>query len=399
MTNSSDKIIAQLLEKTAQDKELRDLLLASLREAKDRAEKSLDGTLFKALPWPTNLSDYETFLSKLSRWLPEQSDAKIWQELAAKGQQELDARLSHFYWLVDQRVGGNGTKIIENICWFAHWLVTYIKDFGMFLNTAESFSQCQLNSFIKYSPKYRVQDSMINNEPNSPSGWLSFNQFFARHLNPGLRPISEPFNNSIVCSPADCFFRAQYTINSHSQIPKITIKRSHHYACVEKLLKGSEYKDSFANGTFVHYYLDTFSYHRYHAPVAGLIKECFRIHGLVYLEVCIKDGQFDTPDNAQGAYEFGQARGVLIIDTTNSPYGDIGLVGVVPVGMSQVSSVNMTATIGSSLLKGEEFGYFLFGGSDIIVLFQKGAQAQIDENKDYRLYGSPIACCKTIDRK
>lgn len=89
----------------------------------------------------------------------------------------------------------------------------------------------------------------------------------------------------------------------------------------------------------------------------------------MYLDVNLSQGQFDAPDSATDGYEFTQARGIIIVDTTDSPYGDIGLVGIVPVGMCQVSSVNMTATVGSDLLKGDEFGYFLFGGSDIIVLF------------------------------
>ena len=47
-----------------------------------------------------------------------------------------------------------------------------------------------------------------------------------------------------------------------------------------------------------------------------------------------------------------------------------GLVAILPVGMSMISSVNRTPEVGRALRKGEEFGYFLFGGSDIVLLFQ-----------------------------
>jgi len=57
-------------------------------------------------------------------------------------------------------------------------------------------------------------------------------------------------------------------------------------------------------------------------------------------------------------YQFTQARGLIVID---SP---VGLVAVLPIGMGQVSSVNLTAQVGAHLAKGEEFGYFAFGGSD-----------------------------------
>ena len=34
------------------------------------------------------------------------------------------------------------------------------------------------------------------------------------------------------------------------------------------------------------------------------------------------------------------------------------------------ASVNLTPEVGARLQKGEEFGYFMFGGSDIVMLFQ-----------------------------
>ncbi len=64
-------------------------------------------------------------------------------------------------------------------------------------------------------------------------------------------------------------------------------------------------------------------------------------------------------------YQFTQDRGLIIIE---SP---VGLVAVLPIGMAQVSSVNLTAQVGATLAKGEEFGYFAFGGSDIVVMFEK----------------------------
>ena len=45
---------------------------------------------------------------------------------------------------------------------------------------------------------------------------------------------------------------------------------------------------------------------------------------------------------------------------------------MLPIGMAQVSSVTMSAEAGAALTKGEEFGYFAFGGSDIVMLFEAG---------------------------
>ena len=55
---------------------------------------------------------------------------------------------------------------------------------------------------------------------------------------------------------------------------------------------------------------------------------------------------------------------------------------VLPIGMAQVSSVVMTADVGRTLRKGEEFAYFQFGGSDHVMLFEAGANVTITAQKD-----------------
>ena len=137
---------------------------------------------------------------------------------------------------------------------------------------------------------------------------------------------------------------------------------------------------------------------------------CKKVIGKTYLEVKLKDGQFDAPDSAAAGngYEFHQARGVLIIDTKNSPEGDIGKVAVCPIAMSHVSSVHMIheATVETPVKtvvktrKGDEFGFFLFGGSDIVVLFEPGTKAHtqlIQNGKTYNHVGNLMTtgCLKT----
>ena len=401
MVNTIEKTcnpIEELAQKLELDTDLANLLQESLEKAKAIASVELDSDLFKALdnpkgiPWPDDIPSYLTYLTKFAKWKPQQSTDKAWTAPGTDEQQEVYDRLCQFYWLIDQKVGMH-CKIVEENEWFSKWLIRYVNFWGSFLDTTESFNHEILESFIKDSPKYAVQDSMIDGRPNAPSGWLTFNQFFARELNPGLRPISSPTDNSVITSPADCTYRNTYSIGPDSTIPEIKIKKTHKFASVEHLLDGSPYASAFANGTFVHYFLGPYSYHRFHTPVAGLLRECRAVKGLVYLDVNLTNNQFDAPDSSQGGYEFAQARGILILDTSGSAYGDVGLVGVVPIGMCQVSSVNMTAAVGNNMMKGDEFGYFLFGGSDIIVLFQEGINPQIYTGSNYRHYGTAIATC------
>ena len=391
-TKTTPQLIDELSAKLQVDLDLANLITESLKQSRHLGAASLDADLFKALKWPKNIGKYLDYLAWFARWAPRQSTDKAWTAPGTDEQQEVYDRLCHFYFLIDQEVGPD-KKIAQDDEWFSGWLIEYANAWGDFLDTTDSFNQDILDSFINDSPEYRVQDSMIDGRPNAPSGWLTFNQFFARELNPGLRPIASPMDNSVITSPADCTYRNMFSIGPDSEIDEITVKKTHRFANVKDLLDGSQFSDAFANGTFVHYFLGPYSYHRFHTPVAGLLRECRAVPGLVYLEVNIKDNQFDAPDTSQGGYEFSQARGIVILDTTGSACGDVGLVGVVPIGMCQVSSVNMTAQVGNNMLKGDEFGYFLFGGSDIILLFQEGIDPDVFTSAQYRHYGTAIATC------
>ena len=202
-------------------------------------------------------------------------------------------------------------------------------------------------------------------------GWKTFNQFFARNFKPGLRPVAAVSNPNVIVSPADSTFAGQWEIRTDSEV---TVKNLHW--SIGELLEGSPYQDRFANGLFMHAFLGPNDYHRQHAPVAGTVVEARVIPGQVYCEVVAEpvpgdaggrhrlkpQRSLDAPDNA--GYQFAQARGLIVLEAA------IGLVAVLPIGMSQVSSVILTAENGVTLRKGEEISYFQFGGSDIIVLFE-----------------------------
>ena len=422
-------VIQALEQKALKDPEFVPLLNASLKLANDtalnggRGMKPLDRALYDAIGrWPTSFEEYVEYLEWFCRWTPQQSLHAGWKRPGTSEYQEAYDMLCHFYWLIDQPVGEGGCAIVENIPWFGKWLVSFANAWGAYLDTPESFSDEILEGFVK-NPWYSLHDYMIHDQltgkwrSNNPSGWLTFNQFFARELNPGLRPITKPDKNAYVTSPADCTYMQDYKIEANGSIPEITMKGTHKCANISELLEGSGYADSFGNGHFVHYFLAPYSYHRFHTPVAGIVRECYPVQGKVFLNVILggqggTEGQFNAPDTAQGGngYEFTQARGVITIDTAGSPYGDIGVVAVIPIGMCQVSGVNMTHPAqleknqpdsplyrngGFACAKGEEFGYFTFGGSDIIVLFQERARVELIKETNYHHYGTAIARCKT----
>lgn len=234
---------------------------------------------------------------------------------------------------------------------FNAWLKKYVEAMGQFLDTPASAAG--IPSFAA-QPNYHVDDYFAG-----PSGWLTFNQFFAREVKPGRRPIAEPRNDKVIVSPADSVFAGSWPIASDSKVTAKGLTWP-----IAKLLDGSPYQDAFKNGVYMHSFLNVDDYHRYHVPVAGEIKEVRKIHGRVYMDVIRKaDGTLDVVDGE--TYQFDQERGLIVID---SP--EVGLVAVLPIGMSFVSSVNLTPDVGARLEKGGEFGFFMFGGSDIVMLFQ-----------------------------
>lgn len=404
-------------------------LLYSIQLAKRSAHQNLESKLYHAFllgvnGWPTSIDEYFCYLTWYSSYVPQQSNYKGWLNGTTQDynstHQEVYDRLCHFSFLIYQTLPRGGT--VQDNKWFAKWLVRYAQVWGKFCNSPDSISPQTIQSFVKYSKSFNITDSMIPmdkedihgnidqytiyNEkgqplrPNNTSGWMSWNQLFARELNPGLRPIDEPTDNRIVCAPADCTFKATYSISIDNEVQDHVIKRTHNIGNVKDLLKGSKYEEAFAEGTYVHYFLGPNSYHRFHTPVAGVVQESFQVPGLAFLAVNIKDKQFDAPDDSENGYEFRQDRGVITIDTTNSPYGNVGIVAIAPIGMCQVSSVVMIATPGANLAKGDEFGYFQFGGSDIIMLFQKGVvppKNLLQDGNVYNHYGKMVATANPLN--
>ena len=307
--------------------------LIKILEVKPELKGALEESITKAerLDAPT-LAAYYEFLDEMVTMIPTDRN--------------LLPKCLEFYYLIDHSPQGKLQK--DDL--FQQWTLKFIKDWGNFLDTTESAEGLET---LYTDPIYQIDDYM-----KAPSGWLTFNQFFARHVRPGKRPIDGLWDDSVVVSAADSVFHGQWDIDEDSQITVKGVEWSIH-----QLLDGSPFQDRFTGGMYMHSYLSAHDYHRFHVPVRGVVREVRNIPGRVILDVIKKeDGSLDMTDG--NTYQFTQARGLIIIE---SP---LGLVAVLPIGMGQVSSVNLTAQVGATLAKGEEFGYFTFGGSDIIIMFE-----------------------------
>lgn len=335
--------------------------------------------------WPTTVADYYDYLDNYVKIVPNESrDPKnpaAWTSDNTKNgyNQKVYDLLCQFFWLVDQEIAPK--KTMQSYPEFANWLVSFSNAWGTFLDTEASLTPKSLASFI--NDKNEKGESVYNIPlyQDNQSNWKTFNQFFYREFNnadpkTGLspeRPIAEPDNNTTIVSPADCTFKAYYPIDKNGNVnEKVPLKGTHTIGTIDELLEFSKYGESFYGGTFIHYFLNPFDYHRFHTPVKGKILEILPVQGKVYLNVNVGGGQFHAPDaatdEAGNGYEFTQSRGLVIMDA--GPV--VGKVAILPIGMCQVSGVDMyTELQGKEVVKGQEFGKFRFGGSDIIMLFEK----------------------------
>jgi hypothetical protein len=80
-------------------------------------------------------------------------------------------------------------------------------------------------------------------------------------------------------------------------------------------------------------------------------------------------------DPSSAGWQSLETRGCVILETDK-----FGLVALLPIGMSPVSSVTFEPTVKERVRvrKGDMLGHFLFGGSDFIIVFQAGYDFTLD---------------------
>lgn len=268
------------------------------------------------------------------------------------------------------------TASVQYVEPYRNWLVKYCQSWGNYLSSTESWNK-------EYEQLMMVQEElgMTKGWYEDPANWHSFNDFFARRLaSADQRPIAESDNSAVVVSPCDSEPQGVWTIDEESYIvtdEKIAVK-SRVFNSVRNLISPeSPYCDAFAGGTFYHAFLNVNDYHRYHFPVSGVIKELRVIPGDDALGGSITwepELQQYVVDCSVPGWQSVETRGLAIVETK-----EYGLVAVMPIGMSQVASINFEEhlKVGDTVEKGDMLGYFLFGGSDLVLVFQKDARFQL----------------------
>jgi len=186
----------------------------------------------------------------------------------------------------------------------------------------------------------------------------SFNDFFTRKLKNNARPVDT--NSSVTVSPADGKILAYANISNSDFI--IKGNRFNIFSFLNHARLAQKYLD----GTLVIIRLAPFDYHRFHFPVGGSTSPVTRIDGDYYSVNPLALRKM-TEIFCMNKREF------TII--SNPLFGDVVMTEV---GATMAGSIVQTYT-GNFVKKGEEKGYFKFGGSTVVLLFEKN-KIRIDDD-------------------
>jgi phosphatidylserine decarboxylase len=184
--------------------------------------------------------------------------------------------------------------------------------------------------------------------------YKTFNEFFIRKFKLGKRPfVAEP-------NLMPAFAEARYVgFEAMDEKAKYPVKGS--YLLAKDLLGNEQVGKIFEGGPLLIARLCPVDYHRYHYPDNGKVLDHFAV-----------SGAYDSVNPFALKYKnqifIKNERYVSILQTEN-----FGRLAFIEVGAICVGKIVQSHRWNKPFLRGEEKGYFLFGGSTVIVVGEKGA--------------------------
>ncbi len=203
------------------------------------------------------------------------------------------------------------------------------------------FSKPRINKLIKH---HNIDMTQYESREFS-----SFNDFFTRRLAEGARPICE--SEGALVSPAD----SKLTVYDIDEDSVYKIKGCDY--SIASLLADSELAREYFGGKCFVFRLTVDNYHRYGYPDSGIETSHRFVPGLLHTVNPIATARLDV---------FGKnCREITMLDTDR-----FGRVAYIEVGAMMVGRIENRHPE-ERFERGEEKGYFTFGGSTVILLFKK----------------------------
>ena len=229
--------------------------------------------------------------------------------------------------------------------WFSHW-------YGWRMDQRKS-----ANKIAPFIAEYELDPADFRQAVDE---FTNFNEFFFRQLQPEARPVDAADNT--VVFPAD---------GRHLCIPDVSesdglFVKGETFSLPE-LLGDVELAQQYADGSLVLSRLCPVDYHRFHFPVAGVPSETNLLNGPLYsvnpIALCQNIRILATNKRCLTRLQTDQFGQVLLLE----------------IGATCVGGICQTYQPGSMTSKGSEKGYFRFGGSSTMTIFEPG-RVQFDED-------------------
>lgn len=214
---------------------------------------------------------------------------------------------------------------------------------------------------VKKIPSFIEQaDINIAEAKKRVEEFKSFNDFFYRELKEGARTVD--YRENVLASPADGKILAFENLDIEKEFyikgDKFTL---------EEFFADKGLANKYKDGVFMIIRLAPIDYHRFHFPADGEISESKLIDG-VYYSVSTHAIKKNFRILCENKREYS------ILKTEK--FGDIAMFEV---GATMVGGIKQSYKSNSYVKKGEEKGYFYFGGSTCVLVFERG-KVKIDED-------------------
>jgi phosphatidylserine decarboxylase len=228
----------------------------------------------------------------------------------------------------------------------------FSKLYGWYLD--KGISKLKIDSFIK---QFNLDMSIYEKQKED---FTSFNDFFYRKVTPSGRPVNRDENTVISLGDGRLFAYENIDLDNLVQVKGFTYS-------LRELIKNDKTADKYSGGTCLILRLCPTDYHRFHFIDSGICDETTKIKGAYYSvnPIALQKVEKLFCENK---------REWSIFHSDN--FGDVLYVEV---GATCVGSIIQTYTPNKRVAKGDEKGYFKFGGSTVILFYEKN-KLKIDED-------------------
>ncbi len=209
----------------------------------------------------------------------------------------------------------------------------------------------------RFIEKFHVD---VSEFAQSPDSYTSFNDFFVRKLKPGARPLAGGADTVVFGADG-----RHLGFPDASQVSGVFVKGQQWD--IAAFLGDAELAKTYARGTLVLSRLCPVDYHRFHFPADGTPGPARWVPGTLWSVNPIALRQ-------RLSYLWENKRVVTVLETPK-----FGRVLLLEIGATNVGSINETYTPGQPVARGDEKGYFAFGGSATATIFEPGRVRLADD--------------------